>query len=962
MAAKVKVNSFNIFLLNIRSLRHKFTEFQLLIHEFETKMGRSFDIIALTETWLRVDEAMMFQLEGYSLALQERVNSRGGGVAIYIRQGLISETTEIFSTTHNALKFQIQSLDGCKFSGLLIYKFPKSNKQLFMSELTNNVSTLGSNSIILGDMNIDLLKHDDSSSYLNLLASLGFEPKNLDPTREVANSSTCIDHVFCRSGSTNGISIPEYQIIPVGLSDHHSICFKLKGFGHQIAVGSESSRQFRQVTNWESLNQSLLAENWNDALMGEDVNSVYNRFLQILNTHITNNTNLIRIPKSRQKRNPWASPQLIRLSKQKNDLYLLVKKYNSNEYLKSQYKKVSKKVQEQAIKDKKNYYGGLLDGSVGNPRRYWQVIKGTLGAQKNPIERITVDSITHQVPGNEVKVANFFNDYFIQITRSLAAENSLPITKQPSSTNKHVTTSPTQSPPSNSLFLHPVTSTEILDAIRLMSNKKSVGLDGIKVDIMKNCAYSLLEPLGTIINLSFVTGIFPDGLKTAVVIPIHKAGAREEISNYRPISLLSVISKIIELIVKNRMVAFLDRNQFFSDRQFGFLSGRSTDGALLSHITDVVSHIERGSLSVALYLDIKKAFDTVDHRILLDKLEKCGIRGLSLNWFSTYLRNRYQVVRIGDGVSRPQTVMSGVPQGSTLGPLLFLIYVNDLLQLKITGRVYSFADDTSILFSAKSKTELVNKINFDLKLITSWFWEHKLHPNLNKTKILSFGFQNINLQNTIKLHLNPFCKQTCNCPFLDQVSEIKYLGVTLDERLSWGPHTLNLQKKLRKLNYMMYHANKLVTRKHLLRIYRAMYDPVLKYGIIHWGHAPKKFIAPLKVLQKYCVRIMAGIKRRDHTKKYFKEFEIMNFDQILKLLSVKYGHKHFSSFGLVDAPIPGLRDRGPTLVKPNWRRDSSRAQAAYSIPTTFNSLPIEIRKTTFHTHFQKLVCEYIKSD
>lgn len=917
--------------------------------------------MALTETWLRVDESPMFQIDGYKLVLQERAGSRGGGVAIYTRDGLSCETSEILSTTHNALKFKIQNLEGCNFSGLLIYKFPKSNRELFISELTNNITTLGNNSIIMGDMNIDILKHGDSSTYLSLLTSLGFESKNFSPTREVAQSATCIDHVFYRSGLANGISITEHQVIPVGLSDHHSILFKLNGFGRRAAAGLANAKKFKRVTNWEMLNSALISENWGEILSGNNVNTVYDTFLHRLNTHVSDSTSLVRITASQQRRNPWASSLLVRLSKQKNDLYLLVKKFNNNSYLKSQYKKISKKVQSQAAIDKRKYYGDLLDDSLSNPRRYWQIIRGTMGGQKNMIERVTVDSITHQVLGNEAKVANLFNNYFIGITRSLAGGSLPPTTSQSSCTNTTTPSPPIRSP-ANSLFMYPVTSAEILEAIGLMSNKRSVGIDGIKVELIKNCAYSLLEPLSIIINLSFTSGVFPDGLKTAVVIPIFKAGARDEISNYRPISLLPIISKIIELIVKNRIITFLEHNKFFSDRQFGFLAGRSTDGALLSHITDIVSHIERGSFSVALYLDIKKAFDTVDHGILLNKLEKCGIRGPILNWFNTYLRNRYQVVRIGEGLSSSEIVTSGVPQGSILGPILFLIYVNDLLQLKISGRLYSFADDTSILFSAKTKTELINKINYDLKSLTVWFWEHKLHPNLNKTKIVSFGFQNINLHKTIKLHLNPFCKVSCNCLFLDQVSEIKYLGITLDEKLSWGPHTVNLQNRLRKLNYMMYHVNRLVTRKHLLRIYRAMYDPVLRYGIIHWGHAPKKFTTPLKVLQKYCIRIIAGIKKRDSTKKYFKDFEILNFDQILKLFSAKYGHRHFSSFGLAETPIPGLRDRGPTLVKPNWRRDSSRAQAAYSIPTTFNSLPIEIRKTPFHNHFSKLVREHITLD
>lgn len=256
---------------------------------------------------------------------------------------------------------------------------------------------------------------------------------------------------------------------------------------------------------------------------------------------------------------------------------------------------------------------------------------------------------------NEALVANFLNKYFTGITQTLAAENRDPTVLQTPLINYEDNST------SNSLFIFLITSSEILDSIKAVANKNSIGYDGVRVDILKNCMHSLLEPLGILFNLSVSQGVFPDQLKTAVVVPIHKSGAQTEIYNYRPISIISVLSKILELIVKNRVLAFLNHNGFFSDRQFGFLPSQSTDGALLSHITDIVNNIERGSFAVALYLDIRKVFDTVDHDILLEKLQSCGIRGPTLDWFSSYPRNRYQVMRVGEEFSNPLKITSGVP-------------------------------------------------------------------------------------------------------------------------------------------------------------------------------------------------------------------------------------------------------------------------------------------------------------
>lgn len=455
----------------------------------------------------------------------------------------------------------------------------------------------------------------------------------------------------------------------------------------------------------------------------------------------------------------------MRLAKQKNDLYLLVKKYPGNDYLKSQYKKMSKRVQLQTSTDKKNYFGKLLDKAGLNSRKYWRVVGQVTGREIKSLERITINSVPLDVPQNQKLIANEFNKFFIEVTQQLSGNaplnNSRPL-------SKHLFAN-SQANSLHSFFMNPISTSEIFNAIQSISSGSSVGTDGITSELVKTCVFGLLSPLEILFNFSITEGVFPDALKSAIIVPVFKAGSRTELSNYRPIAILSVISKIFELIIKNRMLDFLNQTKFFNDRQYGFLPGRCTDDALLSHITDITSSIERKSITASLYLDISKAFDTVDHSILLDKLHNIGFRGSMLNWFETYLKNRIQMVRVGSELSSPLGILSGVPQGSTLGPTLFLIYVNDLLDLKISGRIYSFADDTSILFSAKSKSQLLEKINSDTKILSAWFWAHKLHPNLQKTKIIAYGHQKIDLSNSLKLHTNPYCPNPCSCSFIEQV-------------------------------------------------------------------------------------------------------------------------------------------------------------------------------------------------
>lgn len=943
-------DSINIFLLNIRSIKYKVPEIQLYLNDLEKKHNLTLHVLAFTETWAKRDDINAIQIDGYSLTLQDRVQGRGGGVALYVKNGISYTTSELISSTHNAITFKIHSSCSSVLSGMLVYRPPKTNRDQFFNELTYNLSNMSENTILLGDFNIDLLKHADSYVYTNLLSSMGFTSLINQPTREVAQQSSCIDHVHLRSSTgSSRIIKKDCLVLPTGLSDHHTVLVKLGGM--MRSNEPVKNKYTIRFVDWSRLNLMLNQVDWKSWLAGNSVNEVFSRFYDKLNSLLSECTKIHKKSPRAAKRNPWASDLLVRLARQKNDLYLLVKKFPANEYLKIQYKKVSKKVQQQTTLDKTNYYGKMLDESGVSSRRYWRIIGSLTGHEKRGIDKIKINSTVLNATDNQLVIANEFNKFFVNVTKNLASKFSHSKNAPISNLHRHNRIS-------KSFFAFPITPSDIINAISSTSNKNSVGTDGIGSQLLRTCMYSLLAPLEILFNLSLTEGIFPDALKNSIIVPIFKTDDPTELSNYRPISILSTISKIFEYIIKNRVVEFLNQNKYFSDRQFGFLPGRNTDGAVTSHITDIVNSTERNNITVVLYLDITKAFDTVDHDILLNILHEAGFRGQILSWFSTYLKSRRQVVRIGDTLSSPLEIASGVPQGSTLGPILFLVYVNQLLNLKISGRIFSFADDTAILFTAKTKSELFNKVNSDLRLLTSWFWEHKLYPNLSKTKLISFGFNKIDLSNTFKLHSNPLCTQICNCPYLAQVNHIKYLGLILDEKLNWEQHSIYLQGKLRRLNFMLYHMRRLLTNKHLLRVYKVLYEPVLRYGVIHWGHAPKKNTYPIKVLHKYAIRIIAGIKKQQSTVSYFQEFGL-NFEQIVKYFSAKYGQKNMSFIAQVAAPSVGLRERGPLLYRPKWLKDVSRAQTAYSVPTIYNSLPLKLREIQFHGHFARELRKYI---
>ena len=245
-----------------------------------------------------------------------------------------------------------------------------------------------------------------------------------------------------------------------------------------------------------------------------------------------------------------------------------------------------------------------------------------------------------------------------------------------------------------------------------------------------------MRPFSELINKSFSTGCILNIRKTAKVIPIFKAESRLLCNNYRPITLLSNISKIIEKIMHQRLNKFLEENNCFYNLQFGLHLNLSTNNALLSIIENIQTDLDNGDFAAGVFIDLKKAFDTVDHDILLKKLEYYGVRGLLKDWFQSYLKNRKQFVSVNNSTSNTKEITTGVPQGSVLGPLLFLLYyINDLHKSVKHSKTYHFADNTNIMQSNKSLDVLSNNLNKDLKSCLQWPKGNELSHNISKTKL-----------------------------------------------------------------------------------------------------------------------------------------------------------------------------------------------------------------------------------
>ena len=367
-------------------------------------------------------------------------------------------------------------------------------------------------------------------------------------------------------------------------------------------------------------------------------------------------------------------------------------------------------------------------------------------------------------------------------------------------------------------------------------------------------------------------------------------------NNYRPISTLSPFSKILERLVYDQLISFINKNNILYKYQFGFRKGFSTEHAILE-LTDYLRNaIDNKQYTCGIFLDFSKAFDTVNHSILLNKLEKYGIRGLPLQWFYSYLSDRAQFVQINNTKSDKLMMKCGIPQGSTLGPLLFLIYINDLANSSDILKFRIFADDTNIFYSSKNLDELQNVINNELSKVYTYCIANKLSINFTKTNYMIITTAQ---RKDAQINIANITQKNC----------IKYLGVYIDKHLNWKSHLSYISNKIAKNIGILFKIRRYLSLKMLTSFYYSLIFPYINYGIMSWGAIYKTSITKLSSQLRKCVRCIFFLNRHSDPSPYFKLLGILQIENIYKLRVVLFTHqilnKSMTSYGIFsDSIVP----------------------------------------------------------
>ena len=861
--------AFSVFHNNIASLSKHKEELEVILNMLNFK----FDVIGISESKLKkgITPDFDIKIKGYK-EYSTPTESDKGGVLLYIAEHLHSvprkdldsalyksyELESIFREIINPKKKNI--IVGC------IYKHPSMDlnefNENYLNPLLDKLSINNKKIYLLGDFNADLLKTDidsDISNFLDILTSNMFVPHITLPTRITPNSKTLIDNIF-----SNSINFSEGNSgnLTLSLSDHLAQ-FLIIPF--EFTYDNKDENLFKRDTKHfdrENFFLDLLDIEWKSVINIEkgDPNFSFNNYEKTLNIIIDKYMPIRKLTKKekKQQKKPWINYEIKTLIKSREKLYKKFIKAKDKEVKDGyyrKYKELRNKVVNLCKQSKKAYYQNFFIQNVNNIKKTWQGIKSIISINNKNISKPSSLMDKNVLITEPKKVANLFNDYFSTIAKKLQ-EN---IHHNGQDFNMYL-----DNPNDHSFFINPTNEIELINIINsFLSLNKAYGPHSIPIDIFHLIKLNVAAPLSEIINLTFEKGLYIQNLKISKIIPIFKdKGSNLQCINYRPISLLSNINKIVEKIMYKQLYNFFTKHNILYDLQYGFRCNHSTNHVLLDLTEDIRNAIDNNQFAVGIFLDLQKAFDTVDHNILVHKLSYYGIRGISNEWFKSYLNNRKQFVSIQGVNSNLATIECGVPQGSVLGPLLFLIYINDLHKAIKFSTTRHFADDTNLLIKNNSLKQLKKYLNHDLRKLDKWLKVNKISLNNSKTELIIFRHPNKKINYDLKIKLNGKRLYPSNV--------VKYLGIFLDSHLNWNYNSEFLATKLCRANGMLKKIRHYVPINILRTIYFSIFSSMLTFGSQIWGQQKNIGTQRILKLQDKAIRIINFSNYHETTGKLYK--------------------------------------------------------------------------------------------
>ena len=885
----------SIYHHNIRSLNKHIGELIDLLNSLDQK----YDIICLSEIWA----TNLYFLQGalaplYKFEYEPPKSSQTGGVGVFYKSHFkvkyqnelkLTDSTEPIEDIWLELSDNNQT-----FSVGVVYKHPKANISTFNNLLEASLEQIVQSKTIqtcflAGDFNIDLLEvenHHPTQTFIDTITSNSFVPCILLPSRVTKSTSTLIDNIFLYQ-----TKIKENQSILSGniysdISDH------LPNITHLSFPGKKSppNRPHIRLINSSrksKFNKVISETNWSSIYKTDDPNKGFSIFYDKYSHAFNQCFPLKKLSRKRAKDKPWMTKGIRKSRTHRNNLYkkALAGKidFNTHKAYRNQLRKHMRRAES-------NYHLNIFNNRQNSIKDMWKHMGKILNPSKIKTKTLIKKLIlNNRNIENDQTIANTMNEYFVTVGENLAS-------KLPSPQKSFDLFLKGDFP--HSLFFEPIVTEEVSKEIQLLKVNKTPGPDEITNSILIGTEAYIVKPLTYVFNLSIQKGIFPNKLKVAKVSPKFKTDDRTQQSNYRPISLLSVFHKLLEKLISRRLNKYLEKYNILNENQFGFRKNHSTNLAILDITEQIYSNIEAGHKGLGIFLDLKKAFDTVNHHILLRKLQHYGIRGIPLDWFRSYLANRKQYTIVNDKQSTTLPITCGVPQGSILGPILFLIYINDISSALPNSTAKIFADDSCILIFHKNIKNLYALANKDLENLSQWLIANKLSLSVGvnkETKYLIFSsipikepLPHLNIQNEI----------------LPRATEIKHLGFYFDDQLNFNKQISTIVNKISSYIGIFYKIRSNMSKECLRSIYFAFIYSRIYYCADIYRYGSQQALNSLQTIQNKALRAL------QFKNKYFPVNDLHHNFEILKVKDICQFKSLLNIHNIIHHP-----EKLPTLIK-----------------------------------------------